>query len=171
MPGYLVLTVIGDDEPGLVEALARTITEHEGNWLESRMSHLAGKFAGILRVSVPSDKADGLCTALADLGSHGLRVRAEASTAADERTRPALLELTGADHPGIVRDISKALARHGVNVEELETRCEDAPMSGQALFRATARLHLPEDVTLEDLRRALEDVAQDLMVDVGLEQL
>ena len=54
METYLVLTVIGDDRPGLVEALAETIAAHEGNWLESRMSHLAGKFAGLLRVSVSS---------------------------------------------------------------------------------------------------------------------
>ena len=52
MTNFLVLTVISDDKPGVVETLAKTITEHGGNWLECRMSHLAGKFAGILRVSV-----------------------------------------------------------------------------------------------------------------------
>ncbi|MGB4246421.1 MAG: ACT domain-containing protein, partial [Pseudohongiellaceae bacterium] len=49
MATYLVLTIIGDDKPGLVELLSETIARHSGNWLESNMSHLAGKFAGILR--------------------------------------------------------------------------------------------------------------------------
>jgi glycine cleavage system regulatory protein len=42
----LVLTVIGPDRPGLVEALAETIASYGANWLESRMSHLEGWFAG-----------------------------------------------------------------------------------------------------------------------------
>ena len=49
----LVLTLIGSDRPGLVEAVAEVIAGHGGNWLESRMAHLAGKFAGILRVEIP----------------------------------------------------------------------------------------------------------------------
>ena len=42
MEESLVMTVMGEDRPGLVEALARTVSERGGNWLESRMSHLAG---------------------------------------------------------------------------------------------------------------------------------
>jgi glycine cleavage system regulatory protein len=45
----LVLTVIGDDRPGLVERLSAAIGKHGGNWLQSSMSHLSGKFAGIVR--------------------------------------------------------------------------------------------------------------------------
>ena len=51
----LVLTLIGPDRPGLVEAVAQPIAANGGNWLESRMAHLGGKFAGILRVDVPAD--------------------------------------------------------------------------------------------------------------------
>jgi glycine cleavage system regulatory protein len=167
MASYVVLTVIGEDRPGLVETLAQVVAGHGGNWLESRMSHLAGKFAGILRVSVPPQNVEALAAALG--GLQGLRVVAEPSDAPPARFRPARLELTGADHAGIVRDVSATLARRGVNVEELETRCADAPMSGQALFQASARLRLPPDLSVEDLRRALEGVAQDLLVDIALE--
>ena len=51
----LVLTLIGPDRPGLVESLAKRVTAHGGNWVESRMAHLAGQFAGILRVEVPPE--------------------------------------------------------------------------------------------------------------------
>ena len=48
----LILTVIGDDRPGLVERLSSVVSQHQGNWLESSMSHLSGKFAGIVRMHV-----------------------------------------------------------------------------------------------------------------------
>ena len=60
MTTYLVLTAIGEDKPGLVESLVRIISDNSGNWLESSMSQLAGKFAGILRVSVNDNNADKL---------------------------------------------------------------------------------------------------------------
>ena len=69
MATYLVLTIIGDDKPGLVGLLSETISRHSGNWLESNMSHLAGKFAGILRVSVGDDEADALVADLQGLSS------------------------------------------------------------------------------------------------------
>ena len=65
----LILTVIGPDRTGLVEAVARHVTAHGGNWLESRMARLAGKFAGILRVQVPDEQVDELTSALRDLGA------------------------------------------------------------------------------------------------------
>ena len=168
MQGYLVLTVIGDDRPGLVESLAETIAAHDGNWLESRMSHLAGKFAGVLRVSVPQARSAALREALAALGTRGLRVVAEDGNAERTPFREVRLSLVGSDQPGIVRDVSTVLARHRVNVEELSTERGDAPMSGQPLFKAEARLQLPTELAIEELRHDLEAVAHDLMVDVSV---
>ena len=55
MQRLLVMTVIGQDRPGLVESVAALVAENGGNWLESRMSRLGGHFAGILRVEVPGE--------------------------------------------------------------------------------------------------------------------
>lgn len=164
----LVLTVIGPDRPGLVERLAQTIADHGANWLESRLAHLSGQFAGMVRVSVPADRAAELARALRAL--EGLRVDVETADAATDARTPALvLELLGQDRPGIVREVSRALASRGVNVEELETACESAPMSGETLFRARARLRLPSDVGVETLREALEKLGDELMVDILLD--
>lgn len=170
MSTSLVLTVIGDDRPGLVETIARTVTDHGGNWLESRMSRLGGKFAGILLVDIVADKRDGLVSALQSLGTHGLRVVAEVSdTHASRDLKPVRLELLGQDRPGIVRDVSRALAQRGVNVERLNTECVSAPMSGELLFKATAELLLPAGTTVADLREGLETIANELMVDITLD--
>jgi glycine cleavage system regulatory protein len=170
MRSQLVLTLIGRDRPGLVEALSAQVAKHGGNWEESRMAHLAGKFAGILRVSVPATAASALAQALAGLEREGLRIVVENSEpdtkSAGRRIR---LELVGDDRPGIVRDISRALATRGVNVDELHTRCEDAPMGGGQLFRADALLRAPAEVAIDDLRTQLEGLADDLMVELSLD--
>lgn len=170
MSTSLVLTVIGDDRPGIVEALARTVAEHGGNWVESRMARLGGKFAGILRVDVPPDKRDALMHACQGLGTQGLRVQVESSDRAPSSPPKAVrLELIGQDRPGIVRDVSRALALRGVNVERLQTECVSAPMSGESMFKASAELVLPAGVSVDALREGLEKIANELMVDVTLD--
>jgi glycine cleavage system regulatory protein len=168
----LVLTVLGADRPGLVESIARLVAEHGANWLESRMAHLAGQFAGILRVEVEADRAEALAGALAQLAQSGLDTVVHpdpGATAAPVERRPLVtLDLVGQDRPGIVREISRVLASLGVNVEELNTACRAAAETGHPLFHAQAQLRLPPGVTDAALRQALEAVAHDLMVDITL---
>ena len=82
----------------------------------------------------------------------------------------ALLTLVGQDRPGIVREISHVIARHGVNIEELETECSSAPMSGETLFSANARLFIPQDCDVANLRADLELIAADLQVEIRFEK-
>jgi glycine cleavage system regulatory protein len=167
----LVLTVIGPDRPGLVEALAKTVADHGASWLESRMAHLAGQFAGLLRVAVPAARAEELSQALRGLETRGLRVIVESARegAADAEAPRLRLELVGLDRPGIVRDISRAIAQRGVNVEELESHTSSAPMSGETLFHASAWLRPPREGSADELRSALEKLADELMVEISLD--
>ena len=167
----LVLTILGEDRPGLVDSIAQTVAEYGGNWVESRMAHLAGQFAGILRVEVEADQATALSAALRSMAEGGLNstVHADAAQPSATETPAVQLSLVGQDRAGIVREISHVLATHGVNVEELETECTRAANTGQLLFRAQAQLRLPEGVSAETLRAALEEVAADMMVDLTLE--
>lgn len=166
----LVLTVIGNDRPGLVESIAKLVADHGGNWLESRMAHLAGQFAGILRVEVDAVQAEGLADSLRQLAAQGLEsiVRPDSAAAVGDDRPLVQLHLVGQDRPGIVREISSVLAALGVNVEELNTERLAAAETGQALFRATAELRLPAGLDEDRLRQSLEAVAHDLMVDVKL---
>ncbi|UTW05477.1 ACT domain-containing protein (plasmid) [Amphritea atlantica] len=166
----LVLTVIAPDKPGLVEQLSQTIASNKGNWLESSMSRLAGKFAGILTVSVPDAQADTLLEALQKLESQGMKVIAERSSEATTPTdsNSITLELIGHDKPGIVREISQALSRYNINVERLSTELVSGSMSAELLFKADADLTVPAGVDLDDLQQSLEGIANDLMVDITL---
>jgi glycine cleavage system regulatory protein len=166
----LVLTVLGPDRTGLVEALADRIAAAGGNWEASHLARLAGQFAGVVLVTVDRERVESLTIALRSLDTRGLEVIVRPTeappAAAGARIR---LELTGDDRPGIIRDVSRVLAERGVNVEELESRVTSAPMSGEPLFTATALLHVPPQLTLSDLRAGLEALAGELMVDLAAE--
>src|SRR5262245_851552 len=165
----LVITIVGDDKPGIVEDISGVVLAVGANWEESRMARLAGKFAGILRVTADASKSRDLAKALTAL--HGITVVVE--TGAEEPEVPFRtigLELVGHDRPGIVREISSVLAGHGVNIEEFESEITSAPDSGDALFRGRARLRTPPQLAPDALRAALEAVALDLMVDLKIEE-
>ena len=166
---HLVLTVIAPDQPGLVERIAQCIAAHGGNWLESRMSRMAGQFAGILRVAVPAEGYDELVDGLQGLNAHGIRVlMAESGIEPSCTWKPIHLDLVGNDRPGIVRDITRLLAEHGINVESLTTQVAPAPMSSEPLFHAEALLAVPLTLSLDLLRDKLESLADDMMVELNL---
>ena len=157
----LVLTVIGDDRAGLVSELSAPIKAHGGSWERSQLSHLTGKFAGIVLVSVPAKELDALVADLLALGEHGLHVVVERTDQPAERESVRFsLELLGADHPGIVAEISAALAAQGVSIEELTTDVREAPMAGGTIFEARAVLVAPAGLSPDDLRPMLESLAR-----------
>jgi glycine cleavage system regulatory protein len=166
----LVMTIIGPDRTGLVESVARAVAEHGGNWLESRMCRLGGEFAGLLRIEIPVEKKSPLLAALQQLQEGGLHIaiRADEPGSVSEIGRQTKLEIVGSDRPGIVREITSALARANVNVEEFSSEVVSAPMSGETLFKASARLQLPERCDLVALKKDLEKIAADLLVDVSI---
>lgn len=166
----LVLTVIGDDRAGLVNAVAEVIADHGGNWERSQMAELAGKFAGIVVVTIPDDRSDELIAALAPL--HGLldvTAQVAVATVAEPPTTVISLDLVGTDRPGIVSDITRVLTAHGVNIDSFATMTRDAPMAGGMLFEAAAELVVTASVDLISLQRSLEQLANELMVDLTLE--
>ncbi len=171
MSTSIVLTVLGEDHPGIVESISEVLTRHEGNWTQSSMSSLAGQFAGILLATVPGNAAEACIAELEGLASEGLQVTAHASTpaAGPAAMREFAMDLVGNDRQGIVREITHVLARHGVNVQELETEVESASMSGGTLFRARAWLLAPESVDLDLLESELEEIANELMVEIRFE--
>ena len=167
----LVMTLIGPDRTGLVEAVARTVSEHGGNWLESRMCRLGGEFAGILRIEIPAEKKPSLLAALPKISGLNVVVRPDETKISPAGARQTKFEIVGSDRPGIVREITSALARANVNVEEFSSEVVSAPMSGETLFKASARLQLPEHCDLAALKKDLEKIAADLLVDVSFGEL
>jgi glycine cleavage system regulatory protein len=164
-----ILTVLGTDRPGLVSALSGPINDHGASWERSQMSRLAGKFAGIVLVTVADDRLDALVADLEALDAQGLQVTLERTDEpAEPESQRLQLELLGDDHPGIVAEISASLAALDVSIEELSTDVRDAPMSGGTLFEAHAVLKAPLTASADALRSMLEGLADELMVEIRL---
>jgi glycine cleavage system regulatory protein len=168
METLLLITISGPDRSGLVERLAEKVAANGGNWEHSRMTHLGDRFVGLLQVRVPHDRKSDL--ELAVRGISELDVIIASADAIKELPTQAQfeLEITGSDHPGIVRDIFSALNIAGANVEHLQTETVSAPESGGLLFQAKARLSCSEGVDHELLRAQLESIAHDILVDIDL---
>lgn len=169
MQTFAILTVTSNDKPGIVEAIATKVTEHQGNWLESSMAQLAGKFVGVVRISLPKAQCDSLSEQLKQLGSRGIVVSFDI-----EHDEPHTAHTTasffalGPDRTGIVKELSTAFAKHSINVNELETKLSSMPYSGEPLFEANGHVHLPDNVALNEVYDRLDDIANDLGIDVSI---
>ena len=159
----IVLTVLGADRSGIARDVAQVVQTHGGNWGEGRLVRLAGRFAGVVLVEVPTDAADVMIAELRALeGLHVLAERGDAEAEA-EGTRMKI-EVTATDRPGIVRDVSAAMATASAGIDRFTTDYVEVPMSGGVLFRARilARVAGPTEL----LRSSLEAIANDLQVEI-----
>ena len=167
----IVLTIIADDQPGIIKTVSRVLKNHNGSWTQSSMSCLAGQFAGILLVSVPTENSSACLAELHGLESMGMHVVAHVSSgvpAQVEETHRYFLDLVGNDRAGIVHDITSVLVNHNINIHDLETVVESASMGGGEIFRVKAALVIPVTVDIDVLEDELEAMANDLMVDISL---
>lgn len=166
-----VVTFIGDDRTGIVEALAATIEKLGGNWLESRLSQLEGKFAGLILVEIDASVTEDLENQLALLPGGEWRVRVTpAGIKAPASVAGLTLSLIGPDRPGIIREVSKALAAASISVIDLESSVESAPFTGEPMFRATITASLPEGFSPTVLETRLDEIADTMTLDIDLER-
>jgi glycine cleavage system regulatory protein len=166
----LIVTAIGSDRPGIVSQLSERAQGFGANWAGSRMANLAGQFAGMVHFEVPAKNAEPLAQALQALETSGLRVVIQKSEAppAPAGRRMVKLELTGLDRPGIVRELSRSLAEHGVSIDDLHTEIVSEGASSEHLFKVKALLVVPESLSNETLRGALGTLANEMTVDLAL---
>lgn len=168
MNAKLLISVFGQDKPGLVKQISDVVKGSGGNWLESRLSHLGGRFAGLILAEFDVVHIDNAREALEKLSSEALSVSAE-TTESSKASSEIQLTLVGNDKPGIVYEITQSLNSINANVEQFNSEITPAPMSGGTLFTASIKVSLPQGVTLRDVRTCLEQVANDLMVDLDFE--
>jgi len=170
MTKSLVITFVGDDRPGIVESISKIIVQYDGEWVESRLANLSGKFAGVLRVNIPEEKCDDFTAALKS-SAKDLNINIEQvdkEQASEGHTQCYKLELVGQDQPGIIHRISSVLVNNGATVEDLQSEVVEASMSGEKLFKASITLCLAEGYSADTLSEVLEDLANELIVDIEL---
>ncbi len=169
----LIVTVMGPDRPGIVSLLSDRAQRHGANWTASRLSRLAGEFAGMVHFEVPPDSAEALAEALRALESSGLRVVIAKSqgAAAPAGQRGVALELVGDDRLGIVSNVTRILAEHGISIENIHTEVVRGEAAGKPDLQGRRAPSGAEHAL--DRRRcssALGVVANEMMVDIALDE-
>lgn len=162
----VILVVTGSDRPGLTKALADAVHAAGGNWLESHLSRLGGKYVGSVLVELGAAALPALEAEVRKVDASGLRVSVVPADAEGVPGGEALtVELVGQDRPGIVREVTAVLAGLGVNIDSLTTATEHGAWSGEQLFRARAKVTLPDGIDQDEVQAALEAISGDVMVD------
>lgn len=171
---YAVITAVGSDRVGIVDDLSGLIAEAGGNIEESKMAVLGGEFAVIMLISMDAKiLADFLAKADAMEGALGLKlsVRPTESAPGAGLGRPYSLETVSLDGRGIVHSVSVVLRKHGINIEEMDTSTDSAPLTGASLFRMNANVVIGPGVSVVALRRELEALQADQDLDISLTPL
>lgn len=166
----LILTLVGPDRHGIVSQLAERAQRFGANWAASRLTRLAGEFAGTVHLEVPRENAEALEKSLRELSSSGLQVVVARSAAASvpDSLRGVELELVGDDRIGIVSTLTKILAERGVSIENLHTEILRKGVSGKQTFKIGAHLLLPASLSMDALRQELGTLAHDMTLDIAL---
>lgn len=169
MSKNIVLTLTGHDKVGIVDNVTSLIVKHGGNVESSRMARLGGEFAMLVLISMAENELAGLDNDFAQLRAEGYQVLLMLTE--DEAGKyagwlPYEIEVTGADHEGIIREIAHQLASQGINIESMDTSATPAPMSGTPLFMMKGIVLVPPKLNFHDWSDALEDIGDRLNVNV-----
>lgn len=168
MRKQLVLTASGRDRPGVLEEVTRLIVSHHGNVEASRFQRLGGDFAMLMFVTAPEQEIARLRDVLGELHFAKFDVQTrltEAQESAEEGAAECAVTVLGADHLGIIHEITRYLSEQGINVERMNTEVTAAPMSGTPLFSMSAVVRVPRRLSVDDLREALDFIGEELNVD------
>ncbi len=165
----VVVTVMGPDRAGIVARLAEVAHRNGANWAASRLSRMAGEFAGTVHLEVPPDRAEALAAALRELQIAGLQITIAQSAGSSPAAgwRGVTLDLVGADRTGIVSQLTQRLAERGISIEQLQTE-KLAAADASLRFKVSAHLLVPQAMSNETLSADLEGLASDMMLDIAL---
>ncbi len=171
----LVITAVGPDRPGLVGRLTAPLFEASANVADSRMVNLRGQFAVILLAEVPSKNLESVQEQMLMLAEElGLTITFRGHEAQEDKWPttvgvPFRLRTYAMDQPGLVHRITDLLQKHGINVEELETRSLPRPETGAPLFSMEVLMTVPSTLAIKTVRRDLEALCDELNCDVELQ--
>lgn len=175
MQKRLVITATGNDRVGIVENVTKIILANHGNVEASRMARLGGEFAMLMLISIAEEHLAGLETEFNGLRNQGFELSIRPTERGFSQKfagwHSYQIEVRGADHEGIIHEITRYLAKEGANMEKVDTGTEDAPFGGTILFTMSAKVVAPPNLSLPVLQEALEAIGSQLNVDVSIEPL
>lgn len=168
-----ILSILGRDRPGIVAAVSRVLYEQNCNIENVSQTMLQAEFAGIFVVSMPNGSTAGdLHRALeARLLPLALTVLAKPCELGEEACsvkacEPFVITTRGPDRKGLVADISEVVARHGVNITNLQAvfKGGDEPGDNIMIYEVDVPTTVDPQALAADLRARAEALQLDLII-------
>ncbi len=172
MKKYLVISAVGEDRPGIVNELSRSILDGGCNVEDSRMTVLGGEFALVLMIS-GSWNAIGKMEAMIPALGKKLDLTIVARPTDERAARPGMVpyavDVVSIDQPGIVHKVAEFFSSRGINIEDLSTQTYPAAHTGTPMFSLNITVSVPADLHIGRLRDEFTDFCDELNVDASLE--
>lgn len=169
----VLISVLGNDQPGIMAAVATVITEHGGNIENLSQTLLKSVFGALLLVSIPQDaQREQLHQALQQVGQK-MRLAIHLDIWDQQlppwqehppEVQPYILTVIGPDRRGLVAEIATQLAHHGVNITQVQAifKGGDKPMDNLMVFE----VDVPRETVMQELREDLQQVAERLDIEI-----
>ncbi len=165
MTHWYMLTLLGENRPGIVAAVTGRLFEAGCNLGEASMMRLGGNFGVILLVesALEAEALSGLLAPVAE--QMGLTIHVDRVKGADHRNvvPDVCVTVYGADRAGIVAQVTAAAAAAGLDIVDLTTEVAGPP--GTPIYI----LHIEGTTAqgVEAIEQALESLrAEGIRVDV-----
>lgn len=169
---FLVISALGEDRPGLVEALSKLISDTGCSIEDSRMSVLGGDFAIILLVEGRWNELAKLEASLPSAGRKlGLTAYAKRTSPKTKEGNllPYTVEVVSIDHPGIVHHLSAFFASREINIRDLATTSYAAAHTGTPMFQVQMTIDVAASLHIARLREEFMDLCDQLNLDAIIE--
>jgi glycine cleavage system transcriptional repressor len=175
MKKTVVLTGVGRDRVGIVAELTQALCDSGCNLLDSSMTLLRGEFALIVMAELPEnvslEKLQGSMKAIENQLGMAVHVRLISEEEMEERPidNAFVVSVYGADKPGIVAKVTRALANSGINITDVQTKSTGS--STNKIFVMILEVTAPSALSVSSVEKTLRDIAQQLAVDVSVRSL
>ncbi|MBN2033489.1 MAG: ACT domain-containing protein [Deltaproteobacteria bacterium] len=169
-----IISILGRDRPGIVAAVARTLTEHMCNIENVTQTMLQNEFAGIFIVTMPegmsaADLHGRMVSSLSALELHVYSKPCEGGDedCATEKLEPFVITTKGPDRKGLVAGISEEIARHGVNITNLQAVFKGGNDPGENIM--IYEVDLPATFDVRTFTRDLRAKAEALSLEISIQ--
>ena len=171
MLNYIVISALGQDRPGIVKEVSKTILDCGGNITESRMSVLGDEFALMVMVTGADQTIAAVEEALNSLKKKldlTIISKKTSKRTAQQAKIPYKIEIISMDHPGIVHNVTDYLSAKHINVEELSTNSYSAAHTGTPMFSLDINITIPDNINVSNFKKEFTAFCDELNLDVSL---
>jgi len=159
MNNWYMLTLTGEDRPGIVARVTQALFERNMNLGEASMLRLGGNFTIMMMVGGDMS-GDELENVLANISTQlGLSLHIDPMSGGLHRHVPPnlIVRVSGADRAGIVAKVTGALAETGFNILDLESDVAGSEEQPVYIMQIAGVATLP----IESLEAALSELRSD----------